>query len=47
MNEAVNDSSKLVAQAIKGLNEFDNSYEQIQDVIKLLEQALEKLISSM
>ncbi len=36
--ESINDAVKLIAQAIKELNEFDNSYE-----IALLEKALEKL----
>lgn len=45
--EVVNESAKLVAKAIQGLNEFDNSYEQIQDVIKLLEEALVKLTAPM
>lgn len=53
MNEAINDGSKLVAQALEKLKyfeslasgEYDHSPE-VQSSIDLLEKALEKLSSS-
>ena len=47
--ESINDSSKLVAQVISKLLNFDNlhpNYEEIEESIKMLEQALEKLTSN-
>lgn len=49
--ESINDSSKLIAQAIELLNKPVNSYDQFTDnvdeAIPLLEQALEKLTNNM
>lgn len=49
--EAINDGSKLIAQSIDLLNKTcgcDNKDQNnIDDTIKLLEQALEKLINNM
>lgn len=43
--EAINDSSKLVAQTIEILKKFNQEdwYEEIETGIKLLEKTLEKL----
>lgn len=49
MNEAINDSTKLVAQALKVLKEYGCSHctkNPSEEVIFLLELALEKLASN-
>ena len=44
MNEAVNDSTKLIAQAIRELSEYNTG--EFDHIIKLLEQVLDKLLTS-
>ena len=43
--EAINDVSKIVAQSIQLLKELNDP--QLDNVIKLLEEALEKLVNKM
>jgi hypothetical protein len=43
MDAVKNEVSKLIARSIKGLKAFDYTYHQIQEVITLLEYALDVL----
>lgn len=48
--EAINDSSKAVAKVLSLLLQFDNRYPnhpEIEESIKILENALEKLVDQM
>ena len=42
MSEAINDSSRLLAQALEKLRSFEA---ETKDIIQILEQALDKLLT--
>jgi hypothetical protein len=46
--ESTNEALKLIAQAKEIINEFNNQswYEQLENALKLLDQAVEKLAVS-
>lgn len=49
MSEAVNDSSRLLAQALENLKNLQcqhcTQYAGVEDIVLLLEQALDKLLT--